>query len=373
MVMEMQKIDPNARNPASYERWILDEGIPVFEDLVGVEDVAELPMEPWPRMGGRGTFIQLLSLYQAEKGMYVVEIPPGGSLNPERHLYEEFQFIFSGRGATEIWQEGRSKQTFEWGQGSAFAMPMNTWHRHMNASNEPVLILGLTTAPAIMNLLHETDFIFNCDHQFPSLYDGADDFFSRATSKIVGRSQATVWETNFIANAHTFALAGRADDSDGSKAVRYQMNRHWPNGHLIERAGGGHYGPAHRHPPGAILIGLDGHPAGFALVWPHTATSRPFENGNEDQVHRLAWGYRSVYTPANDWYHQHFSTSKEATRQIAVHSGTDRRPLINFGEFEEIMTSVYERDGGLQIAPGDEDPHIRELFEEDLARRGVKA
>ena len=55
-------------------------------------------------MGGSGAFVHLYGM-EGQTGMYVAEIPPGGALNPERHLYEEMICILAGHGATEIWQE----------------------------------------------------------------------------------------------------------------------------------------------------------------------------------------------------------------------------------------------------------------------------
>ena len=42
-------------------------------------------------------------------GMYVGEIPPGGALHAENHLYEELIYIIKGVGATEIWSAGDGK------------------------------------------------------------------------------------------------------------------------------------------------------------------------------------------------------------------------------------------------------------------------
>ena len=41
-----------------------------------------------------------------------------------------------GRGSTEVWLDGDSKRhVFEWQQGSLFSIPMNAWHRIVNASS----------------------------------------------------------------------------------------------------------------------------------------------------------------------------------------------------------------------------------------------
>src|SRR5215813_8376632 len=107
---------------AAYLRWMEQEGIPIFDGLA-VEDVTELPRKPWARMGGSGSYIQLKGS-GGVTGMYVVEIPPGGALEPERHMYDELLYILKGRGSTEVWYDGMRKQSFEWSEGSLFAPPL---------------------------------------------------------------------------------------------------------------------------------------------------------------------------------------------------------------------------------------------------------
>ena len=126
----------------SYEIWLKEEGIPVVEGY-GVTDVRDLPLQPWQRTGGSGAYIDLKGM-EGFTGMYVGEIPPGGALNPEHHLYEELIYIIQGMGATEIWSAGdeKRKMHFEWQQGSLFAIPLNTRHRMINGSKEPVFFLG---------------------------------------------------------------------------------------------------------------------------------------------------------------------------------------------------------------------------------------
>ena len=40
-----------------YDRFMESEGVPVFRGI-GLRTVFELPMAPWKRLGGRGTYIQ---------------------------------------------------------------------------------------------------------------------------------------------------------------------------------------------------------------------------------------------------------------------------------------------------------------------------
>ena len=81
-----------------YDEWMKQEGIPIYAAIAGVEDITELPRLPWARMGGLGTFIQLEGVRQEGYGLYVAEIPAGGALEPEKHMYDELIYILRGRG-----------------------------------------------------------------------------------------------------------------------------------------------------------------------------------------------------------------------------------------------------------------------------------
>ena len=143
-----------------YYRWMQSEGIPVVEGF-SVEDVRAIELGPWRRLGGKGAFVSLFGM-EGQTGMYAAEIPPGGALNPERHMYEEMICILTGHGATEVWQEGGKKQLFEWEPWSLFAPPWNTWHRLVNGGNEPVRLIAVTTAPIALDFYRNPEFIFNC-------------------------------------------------------------------------------------------------------------------------------------------------------------------------------------------------------------------
>ncbi len=366
----MQKVARHVREARTYEGWIYGEGIPVYETLAGVADARELPREDWPRVGGRGTFIQMLGLYQSERGMYVVEIPARGALHPERHLYHEFFFVLQGRGATEIWQEGMPKVTFEWKEGSAFTMPLNAWHRLFNGSSEPALVLALTTAPKAMNTFHNSEFVFNCDYKFTDEFAGENDYFTRVEELRHGdgwRNRLS-WYTKFIPDVRSFQLVEEKITVWGGKWLGYRMG--WPSTGHISQWPVGVYHKAHRHQAGAILIGLS--EKGYVLLWPYEAGARPYENGHGDQVVKVEWGRYSVYTPPDNWYHQHFNIGREPAHQIAVHqSDHEGGSGVDFGEFTEVPVMVSEVDGGTMIDYEDEDPAIRRNFEEELAKIGI--
>jgi mannose-6-phosphate isomerase-like protein (cupin superfamily) len=166
------------------------QNIPIYRDI-GVRRVQDLPLKPWKRTGGKGTFIQLLGT-EGLWGSYVVEVPGAGALNAEKHLYEEQFLVVEGRGTTEVWVDGNSKKlTFEWQKGSIFAIPMNAMHRIVNATSSPALLLAGTTAPNIMNNFDNEDFIFNCPYHFKDRFDPRDDYYKyKETSR---RTRYAVW------------------------------------------------------------------------------------------------------------------------------------------------------------------------------------
>ena len=159
-----------------YCQWMKSEGVPIVEGF-SVADIRELKLGLWRRMGGSGAFVHLYGM-EGQTGMYVAEIPPGGALNPERHLYEEMICILSGHGATEIWQAGGEKRLFEWGPFSLFAPPLNSWHRLVNGGREPVRLMAVTTAPIAMDFYRNPEFIFNCPYNFTDRFQGEDNFFA---------------------------------------------------------------------------------------------------------------------------------------------------------------------------------------------------
>ena len=216
----------------AYEDWMTQEGIPIYEASAGVDDVIELPRRPWARMGGYGTFVQLDGPKQAERGVYVVEIPGGGALNPEKHLYDEVIYVLQGRGLTEVWYEGESKRAFEWGMGSVFVSPLNTWHRLINGSQEPALILGFTRAPRMIRLFKNLDFIFNNDYQFRDRYAGQSDYFIATENRIsAGKYRGTTWFTNFIPDVRGAFLDDLEQKVSGGQLTRISMGGGYPHGH----------------------------------------------------------------------------------------------------------------------------------------------
>jgi hypothetical protein len=69
------------------------------------------------------------------------------------------------------------------------------------------------------------------------------------------------------------------------------------------------------------------------------------------------------------WFHQHFNLGKEPAKYLAIHGRFSRKHKSGMKDWK-LDTNLKE--GGDQIEYEDEDPMIREMFEKDLAKRGLK-
>ncbi|MBI2829575.1 MAG: cupin domain-containing protein [Chloroflexi bacterium] len=351
-----------------YDDWMEKEGIPVYEAFAGIEDVTELPRRPWARMGGSGTFIQLAGTKEAGKLQYVVEIPSGGSLEPEKHLYDELVFVLRGRGLAEVWQVNGQKRSFEWSEGSLFAMPTNAWHRLVNGGREPVLLFAVTNAPVVMEAFRNLDFIYNCDYNFTDRYSGQADYFLAGEKRHRdGKFSMTRWETNFVPDVRKAFLDDMFEKVSGGQLTGFSMAS-WTTCHSSEWPTG-IYHKAHFHGPGAVLLGLKS--VGYVLVWPRQYGIHPFQDGYGDKVYKVDWRPGSIYSPCNEWFHQHFNTGPEPARHLAVTGGASG---FGAGPWSQVQGGVFGsvRENGVLIEYEDEDPEIRRMFEEELRKKGIK-
>ena len=365
----MEEVSAYTPTKPAYELWMQEEGLPVFEGN-GIEDVTKLDLKPWARLGGKGAFIQLIG-GGGITGMYVVEIPPGGTLNPERHMYDELMYVLKGRGSTEVWFDGSRKQAFEWSEGGLFAPPLNTWHRLYNGSREPAFLLAVTTAPIIWDLFRDPDFIFNSGHHFKKRYKGEDGYFAMSANRYKA-NRTHVWETNFIADARSAVLDDAPYKVHGGQITCFEMAENSLIGHLSEWPAG-IYHKAHYHAAGAVLLGLRS--KGYVLMWPKELGTRPYQAGKGDKVFEVPWKAGSVYSPPDGWFHMHLNTGPEPARHVALRLGSRKNPTTLHDasqKNEREATTRSLREGGTVIEYEDEDPEIRRRFEAAVKREGVR-
>jgi gentisate 1,2-dioxygenase len=324
----------------SYQAYQQEEALPIVRGF-HVEDVAALPLAPWERMGGRGTFINLSE--QEMDDAYVFELAPRASSRPQRHLFEEIIYVLRGRGATSVHQADGAAVEFEWHAGSLFAIPLNASYQHFNHSGEdPAVLLGVTSAPLLMNLFHSRQAIFDCPYVFNDRFAGRADEF-QVEPKWREDVPGGLWETNFFSDVRRVGLVQWEDRGKAFKHVYIALAGNVMKVHLAEFAVGT-YKKAHRHGPGAHILILNGE--GYSLMGPP---------GEEPQ--RFDWGVGSLISPPAGWYHQHFNLGDVPVFHLAFH-----RP--------QSITSSYSR---AQIEYEDEEPEVRALFERELARRNIES
>ncbi|MDP2354624.1 MAG: cupin domain-containing protein [Beijerinckiaceae bacterium] len=362
-----------SRAAMPYDRFMQDEGVPCFRGI-GVKRVQDLPMTPWKRLGGKGTYIQLYGT-EGLWGMYVIEVPAGGALNIERHVYEKQVFVIEGRGSTEVWNEGQAKkQTFEWQKGALFSIPLNAYHRFVNATNAPALILCGTSAPNIINLVDNLRFVFDCPFNFTERYSGDNDYFIQKDDIEPDPIRGLAMKrTNYMADIINTELPLDNRRSPGYRRVQPEMGNQ--RFHLwIGQHENGRYSKAHKHTSSAVLICVKG--KGYTYTWPEHLGATPWKDGKGDKVIRQDYepiGLVSAAPMSGDWYHQHFGISKDPLR-LTAWFGPNNHDAMRPGVPGEAMADIWAMDidkGGKAIPYHLEDPYIRKEYIETMAKEGV--
>src|SRR5581483_547517 len=246
----------------------------------------------------------------------------------------------------------------------------NVWHRLYNLSDQPAVLLGVTNAPIVVDLYHNTKFIFGDSFVFDDRYDGRGDFFNvgeRQEPKIPGGH--AVWETNFIPDLRN-AYVDERERPKGHRVriMGFEMADNVFTGHISQWPVG-IYHKAHFHGPGAILLGLNS--SGYVLLWPKELGITPYRDGHGDQVRKVRWGPNAVYGPPDGWFHQHFNTGAEDARHIAFRTGGAKYAMGLHHRAQDPVVSI--REGGALIDYEDEDPRIRADFEAALKAAGVRS
>ena len=361
-----------------YDRFMQGEGVPVYRGI-GVHRVQDLPMLPWRRLGGRGSYIQLYGT-EGLWGMYIVEIPARGALNIEQHLYEKQVLVVEGRGSTEVWQHptpadpAPKRRAFEWQKGSLFSIPLNTGHRFINATSSPALLLCGTSAPNIINLMDSLDFVFACPWNFTDRYSGAADYFKPKDDLEPDPVRGLAMRrTNLIADVVNCELPLDNRRSPGYRRIQPEMAQQ--RFHLwVGQHENGRYSKAHKHESAAVLICIKG--KGYTYTWPEMLGPTPWRDGRGDKVLRQDYepvGLVSAAPMSGDWYHQHFGVSKEALR-LTAWFGPNNHSALKAGVPGEQMADVWAMDvdkGGKAIPYHMEDPYIRTEYEATLAKDGI--
>jgi uncharacterized RmlC-like cupin family protein len=344
--------DYKIRDP--YIDWVEREGVPLIVDFA-FEDLNTLELGEWKRKGGKGAIINIPN-DEIPNDAQIVEIDPAGKSEPEHHMYETQIYVLSGRGATSVWYDEKQKVTFEWQKGSLFAVPLNATYQFFNGSGtEPARYIAVTSAPPIMRLYRNDDFIFNNPYKFTERFSGSEDAFS-GTGKLYNKR---VWESNFVPNAPDMPLYGWKERGAGGVNAMLEMAKNSINLHISEFPIGT-YKKAHKHGPGAHLILLSGD-AGYSLLW---------QKDDRSDMRKADWKVGAmVIVPGAGTVHQHFNTGTTRARYLAMKAGSHGLVKPYGGSYGTGSKSMEE--GGSQIEYENEDREIHRIFEAELAKNGA--
>lgn len=345
MSREHEKSDrPEEWRVRTYDRWVQAQNVPVLGGLY-VPDVKAVELAPWEAKGAEGALIQLWAS-EDQTGAYILELPPGGSTEPQRHVYDELVHIVTGHGFTTVWNDRGDRTQFEWGPGALFALPLNAHYQHHNASrSEPARYVATNNAPIYMNLIHSLDFIFGSEFDFLDRF-GPDRNFDAEGAERGYR----IWETNFVADVRQIDL--ESWKARGGRTKFIELSDASIGAHISE-FDVGTYKKAHRHGAGTHVLVLSGQ--GYSLLW---------LEGQE--VEKVDWGPGAFIAPPDRWFHQHFNTGPIPARYMGMRYNSRKYGLV-----KQYGVDKSVKEGGDQIEYEDQEPWVHELYADEAAKNGV--
>jgi oxalate decarboxylase/phosphoglucose isomerase-like protein (cupin superfamily) len=352
--VQSPNVDPAAlereykRPPSFWQVWQKAQGIPIY-DSFHVADLMTVELQMWDRFGVPAAFMNLADPFVTTA--IALEIPEGGATKPIQHMFETWVYIVKGRGETLISQEGVPTQTARWHERSVFGPPLNTTYQHKNTGSGPVRILMVTNAPLTMSLYHSEKYVFENKFVFEDRYNGEQGYFN-AVYDVMGKRYV---RTNMVDDARDFRLHQWDERGSGNRTIFLSMSHHTIGAHISEFEPRS-YKKAHRHGPGAHVIVLRGE--GYSLCWPE---------GKEPI--RVDWRENSMFSPPDMWFHQHFNTSNEPARYLALKSkGSPEHPMKLGLDGPNADPETMKHH---QIEHDNEAPWIYEMFERELQAKGI--
>lgn len=333
----------------TYANFIESEGIPIHRSMA-MRELEKVELGPWKRLGGNGAYVQLDGRGLADA--YICEIPAGGELRESRHLFEELVYVVEGSGRTELWNDAGYATAFNWEAGSVFAVPLNVHFKHLNQSETaPCRLFGITNAPVMLNLFHDVDFVFGCEHDFLDRYSEGSVDFNRPVVADDNRS----FSGYLVPHAVDVPLPANPRRGAGGSSLMLELANCSLGAHMSEFPPGT-YKKAHRHGAGAHVILLSG--TGYSLLW----------KGNDhwtktDQFVRVDWEPGAVFAPPEMWFHQHFNSGSTPARYLALRFAGGAHGIIpDYGDARPTS------EGGDQVEYEEEDPRTRELFDGEIVK-----
>jgi len=337
-----------------YDDWMESRGLPVYRGYF-IDDLRTVELAPWAERECSAAFMQLMG----QEGIIearITEIPPGKTMPPLKFALDEVVYVVEGRGVATVWAgEGKPKKTFEWQKHSLFMLPHNHCHQLGNMQGDrPARLLHYNYLPLAMSAVQDANFFFNNPYLTPEAVNGqVEEYYSEAKitrdeQNFANGRERSVWSGNFFPDMRAWdkiqPFWGRGA---GGKVVFVRFPGAQIKAHMSvfdART----YKKGHRHGPGRVIVIPAGE--GYSIMWPE---------GHDKVI--IPWHEASVFVPPDRWFHQHFNVGTAPARYLALH------PPAQFSGMSE---NVQDRARD-QIEYPDEDPFIRQKFEEELAKRGM--
>ena len=89
-------------------------------------------------------------------------------------------------------------------------------------------------------------------------------------------------------------------------------------------------------------------------------------------IERYDWKVGSMSVPPNMVFHQHFNVGEKPAKYFVLQRRSSFKYKTGVKEWDFKRSQKSLKEGGNQIEYEDEDPVIREMFESELAKRGVE-
>ncbi|MEA2641869.1 MAG: hypothetical protein QOF51_3263, partial [Chloroflexota bacterium] len=332
-----------------YERWIESLGVPIHRTYA-VDDLRTIEVGPWEERECNAAVVVLHG--QADyMETRVTELPPGATLPPSKFGVDDLIYVLSGTGQTTLWVgEGGEKKSFEWQAHSLFLVPRNYTMQLANLQgHQPARLLHYNYLPMALSIIPEPAFFFDNPATQPTidlLAGESHDVYSEA--KFVTnarRRRAGAWVASFFPDLMAWDRMGHmANRGPGAANAQICLPNVTSLRVGLPTMAVGTYKKAHYHGQGAVIVIPGGE--GFSLMW-------PLEGGEKIMV---PWHEGSMFAPPNMWYHQHFNVGGSIARYMTLHPARHIEPEARGSNTDYV----------------DEDPWIRQTFEAELAKRGVK-
>jgi oxalate decarboxylase/phosphoglucose isomerase-like protein (cupin superfamily) len=333
-----------------YADWMQAQGVPIYRGHA--VDLPDIELAPWSDHECNAAFLWFEGMQDVHEAR-VIEIAPGKTLPPSRLALEELVYVVGGRGICTVWgAEGLPKKSFEWGSRAIFIIPPNyTYQLSNTAGNQPARVMISNYLPLAVLSQPSLDFFFNNPYVDLGIMYGEDQspFAEAVVTHPTGNRSGlrNLWVGNFLPDMGAWDKLEPYRTRGAGGSTVYFRSKTGKGGHMSVFPPA-RYKMAHRHGPGRVIVIPRGE--GYTIVNPP---------GGEKEI--LPWKEGTVFTPPEQWYHQHFNVGTEPARYIAFGP-----PRVLSGHWEEYFSDQ-------QISYTKEDPWIREKFEEELAKRGMKS